>query len=437
MTRIDTFVPGKDDRTLAPRPSDLANQRDSWLRQMELAQLTDMSLAGRTLTGRDAEQRPTRAAESAPISSKAAIDSKKPQKLALPDRRETMTATVQPVYQFNLSAATPPQAAPTVAESNTTQTIGSAAATPSTARQVLSPAAPYSGTASLPELAIATRAIASVTLPDSQPALPAPISAIASRNVSDQPNMPVGSAPPSLQAAQSPLQQAEAAGAPSVTAPSSPVANQQTAAQPFAQAATTHGDTTGNTDETPALEQPSVSTVTMTPNIGMNRPTQQITASADNLSATENLLKALPGAPATTPTFAMAGSRGQNETGAEDEAATPEAPTEQSELTEKPEFQKRLMHLTSDGSDVSLWIRDSELSQQQSQNLVYRLAGDFANAGMRLRGITVNGKPAWQANDVNSDSHSRTTSAQDSEEASAIEGTTDMEAQRKQNNGTE
>lgn len=47
MTMITSFLPPPDERSLAVRPSETANQRDSWLRQMELAQVADMNQAGR------------------------------------------------------------------------------------------------------------------------------------------------------------------------------------------------------------------------------------------------------------------------------------------------------------------------------------------------------------------------------------------------------
>ncbi|MBV8660345.1 MAG: hypothetical protein JO142_21200 [Burkholderiales bacterium] len=55
-------------------------------------------------------------------------------------------------------------------------------------------------------------------------------------------------------------------------------------------------------------------------------------------------------------------------------------------------WQKRMMHLTADGQDVSVSIRDSQLNHQTSSQVIYRLAGDVAAAGFRLRSATVNGK---------------------------------------------
>jgi hypothetical protein len=65
--------------------------------------------------------------------------------------------------------------------------------------------------------------------------------------------------------------------------------------------------------------------------------------------------------------------------------------------SDAPDWQKRMMHLTGDGDDVKLWIRDGELSPAQSQQLVARLAADVAAMGLRLKEATVNGKPALRA----------------------------------------
>jgi len=60
--------------------------------------------------------------------------------------------------------------------------------------------------------------------------------------------------------------------------------------------------------------------------------------------------------------------------------------------TQGAEWQKRMLHLTQDGRDVSVSIRDQTLSQSQSSHVVYRLIADVANTGLRLRNATVNGR---------------------------------------------
>ncbi|MBV8659144.1 MAG: hypothetical protein JO142_15090 [Burkholderiales bacterium] len=65
-------------------------------------------------------------------------------------------------------------------------------------------------------------------------------------------------------------------------------------------------------------------------------------------------------------------------------------------------WQKRMMHLTADGQDVSVSIRDNQLNHQASTQVIYRLAADVAAAGFRLRNVTINGKallrPSREAN---------------------------------------
>lgn len=84
------------------------------------------------------------------------------------------------------------------------------------------------------------------------------------------------------------------------------------------------------------------------------------------------------------------------ESAASAEALDPPAPGADG-ASEAPDWQKRMMHLTGDGDDVQLWIRDGELSPAQSQQLVARLAADVAAMGLRLKEATVNGKPALRA----------------------------------------
>jgi hypothetical protein len=79
------------------------------------------------------------------------------------------------------------------------------------------------------------------------------------------------------------------------------------------------------------------------------------------------------------------------------EAENPEQPAahagREEPAADKPNWQKRMMHLSGKGKDVDVWIRDAQLGAQQTASLVYRLAGDMASMGLRLKGATVNGKP--------------------------------------------
>lgn len=81
------------------------------------------------------------------------------------------------------------------------------------------------------------------------------------------------------------------------------------------------------------------------------------------------------------------------------EATQEETSTADSSLEEKSTWQKRMMHMTGEGEDVKLWIRDNELDATQSQDLVVRLASDIAGMGMRLKDATVNGKLAFRSDD--------------------------------------
>lgn len=79
---------------------------------------------------------------------------------------------------------------------------------------------------------------------------------------------------------------------------------------------------------------------------------------------------------------------------------TASLPTE-AQQSEAPTWQKRLLHVTGDGQDVAVWIRDSELDLTESSTLVSRLAGEFSDSGLRLKRVTVNGKLEYRANDPN------------------------------------
>lgn len=91
---------------------------------------------------------------------------------------------------------------------------------------------------------------------------------------------------------------------------------------------------------------------------------------------------------------------------AESVATSEESPAHVSQsaeygLGEKLSWQERLMHMTSDGDNVKLWIRDHKINQSQLHNLTYRLAGDIASAGMRLNTVTVNGRLTFRATNAN------------------------------------
>jgi hypothetical protein len=60
-------------------------------------------------------------------------------------------------------------------------------------------------------------------------------------------------------------------------------------------------------------------------------------------------------------------------------------------------WQKRLMHISVDGTLVSVWIRDSDLNPHQTGRLRFRLMDAFMPAGLYLERMMVNGKLQYEA----------------------------------------
>jgi hypothetical protein len=113
------------------------------------------------------------------------------------------------------------------------------------------------------------------------------------------------------------------------------------------------------------------------------------TVSNDALIAQQPLPRTLPpiGFAAT-----VAVSDKQDATLSSAETAAAEPVTDTFHEEQKAAWQKRMMHMTNDGDDVRLWIRDRELNTTQTGNLMSRLASDIAAMGLRLKDATVNGK---------------------------------------------
>jgi hypothetical protein len=110
------------------------------------------------------------------------------------------------------------------------------------------------------------------------------------------------------------------------------------------------------------------------------------------------------GSAATGPS--VAASNLEESISSQDKPTQQSTPASESAFEEKPTWQKSLIHVTSEGQDASVWIRDSELGTAQSQTLVSRLSSDFASMGMRLKGATVNGKPVYRSADTATSSSS-------------------------------
>ena len=111
-----------------------------------------------------------------------------------------------------------------------------------------------------------------------------------------------------------------------------------------------------------------------------------------------SVIQAIQARPISLPDLSASMADGNEQDAASDlEEAGQEPAVADSQLEERPTWQKRMMHLTGEGQDVDVWIRDSELGASQSQNLISRLAGDIASMGMRLKGATINGKLAFRS----------------------------------------
>jgi len=55
----------------------------------------------------------------------------------------------------------------------------------------------------------------------------------------------------------------------------------------------------------------------------------------------------------------------------------------------------RSVHLMMEAAGARVWIRDSALTQGSTPRILSSLAGELAQRGLRLRGLTVNGRNAY------------------------------------------
>ncbi|NHZ42589.1 hypothetical protein [Massilia aquatica] len=309
MTKISAFIPAPDDKSAATRQADAANQRESWLRQMELAQLAGMGKAG------GAQDRASAKAAAAPPATLRPM----PQAERSVEREEERARDAAPekrpddAGQQGSDNARP--AAERVPEASPQATSAAPAAAPAAAAAAAQQTAPAATAQNASVIAHGPAAHA--------PRGPAILSAPATTNA------PPPDAPDSGMA----LTAAAAAG---------------------------RGG---------ALQL-----------------------------ALESAAPALPAVAAREPVRLSATLAASTEEGDAQEA-TPahQAADTDAELGDKPVWEKRLMHLTGKGKDVDVWIRDGELDPAQSMSLLYRLAGDMASAGLRLKGATVNGKALLRA----------------------------------------
>lgn len=315
-TPINTGA-GFDDKPVVQRQADAANQRESWLRQMELAQLTDMGKAGVTAPG--AQPAPVRLptaplrAMPQPQQGQQHDDDKAEQRTEeYPAEREAAAQQARAEVQDSVpdNGQVRAEAAPPAAGSDAAPV---AAGTPAAAASA----------ASHPQ-ASASHVLAAATT-DGAVAAPVPGAAVS------------------------------VIAAPAATAAAATVM----AGTPHAGAAVTH-DGDALTAPAAALREASRALAGAAPHPGE-----------------------LPHAEADAP-----------------DAPAPAARGEEEQFADKPVWQKRMMHLNGKGDDVDLYIRDSALDAAESQKIIARVAADMAGMGLRLKGATVNGKPALRPDDA-------------------------------------
>jgi hypothetical protein len=412
VTLISSTLPTFNDKSPLVRQTDAANQRDSWLRQMELAQLSEMSQVG-TLTASGAN-----ANKAAPAASWKAIlqpytaendslqsyDSQAASAaLPVPDQVDQSAKTAKSERDVQAAHAGAPAAVPAAASPDTSENDSTHRT--ATRAQVAQPAitSPASQVQPAPDGVGARATSQAAPIADIvQAAQSSPTSITAQSNVKS-----VGR--PGAQD----IQSARSPGKSALPFPENTDLNAavhqdvSAAAMQTRDAAPVTGIATGQKEfSVPTQDmrlatqiQTQAASTTMAAVLSSQPRTAQ--AMSVQQSVDMPMIQAAQSRALTLPTLqnAMADSEKQETMVAPGETAQEEAPAADSPLQEKPTWQKRLMHMTADGEDVKLWIRDTKLGTAQSQNLVYRLAGEIANMGLRLKDATVNGKLAFRSAD--------------------------------------
>ncbi|WP_374358254.1 hypothetical protein [Chitinimonas sp.] len=319
----------------------LANQQGSWLRQMELAELAAMQQVGEVRLGDDGPARPI----SASLTHHAAPT---PQQQANAHRQAARDRSDQPV-----PPATSPRPAQPASHADTTsdhldRLVGASSA-PAPAQFIavaarMPTAAAVSAHTQAPEIA--------------EPATSASTQAQPMASA-DQPASRTGTATPE----------------PAPVAVEQPSLNQ--AAQPALPQASA------------APSQPATSAM---PRVASNADvpeTSDLRAASTTRPLAQRGQLAQIGNPAKL-------AQGETESASESTASETAEPAHAS-LAEPADWQKRLMHLQGKDEQVQVWLRDPAVTGHATQTLVYRLLGDLAEAGLRLRSLTVNGKLAFRA----------------------------------------
>lgn len=303
MTTIDAYLPRPDELSAPVRRVDAANQRDAWLRQMELAQLAQMGSSA--MPGAPNAALAPQASTRGPMQAGGATLSPPSTQLATPAATATSSAA---------GSASAPAAGATQAHADT-RAAGAAV-----------------GDAAVGDAA-AGDAAAGDNAGDDASAGAKPAAIVAGALAAPAPPVIAGPPPP-------PTDANAAGGVPGALAG-------------LAMAAVGGASAMA---EPPGVQPMPPGLIATAPTVSSATP-----ATANNAAAPDADADAKPGAPA--------------------------------DASEVPEWQKRVMHLTGDGDEVHLWIRDQALSPAQTEQLVMRLAGDVAAMGMRLKEATVNGKP--------------------------------------------
>jgi hypothetical protein len=134
-------------------------------------------------------------------------------------------------------------------------------------------------------------------------------------------------------------------------------------------------------------------------NATLNQPSIALTTVASAPFSETTAEQILTTAPTTVTSLASVALRATINLAPEAKEEADEATEQQkTETAEAPDtasneaWQKRLIHVAQDGQNLSVSIRDNALDAHQSTQIVYQMASDAAQSGFRLRNATVNGK---------------------------------------------
>ncbi|MFZ6659033.1 hypothetical protein [Undibacterium sp. TJN19] len=124
-----------------------------------------------------------------------------------------------------------------------------------------------------------------------------------------------------------------------------------------------------------------------------NSSLESVAKDSDRMTTINSSLAAMPRTARLMRETAMFSESDQEETSfnnTENEPETSAGAAEQ--LQDKQAWEKRMMHLITEGKNVNVWIRDQNIETSQTPQLISRLVSEMAASGMRLNGASVNGK---------------------------------------------